>query len=76
MPEVALMVFGPVHKSRGASACDAGRYRSRRREGKPVNLRGDSRSQVWNVLLLYPFRYHPSSGTGKWGRERGRVTRP
>jgi hypothetical protein len=52
MPEVALMVFGPVHKSRGASACDVGRYRSRRREGKPVNLRGDFRSQVWNVLLL------------------------
>ena len=76
MPEVALMVFGPVHKSRGASACDVGRYRSRRRAVKPVNLRVDFRSQVWNVLLLYPFRYHPSPGTGKWGRERGRVTRP
>jgi hypothetical protein len=46
MSEVALMVFGPVHKSRGASACDVGRYRRRRREGKPVNLRGDFRSQV------------------------------
>jgi hypothetical protein len=57
------MVFGPAHKSRGASACDVGRYRSRRREGKPVNLRGDSQSQVWNVLRLCPFRYHPSSGT-------------
>ena len=76
MPEVALMVFGPVHKGRGASACDVGRYRGRRRERKPVNFRGDFRSQFWNVLLLYPFRYHPSSGTGKWGRERGRVTRP
>jgi hypothetical protein len=39
MPEVALIVFGPVHKRRGASACDVGRCRSRRREGKPMNLR-------------------------------------
>jgi hypothetical protein len=70
------MVFGPVHKSRGASACDLGRYRSRRREGKPVNLHQDFWSKSWNENLLYPFRYHPSLGTGKWRRERGRVTRP
>jgi hypothetical protein len=70
------MVYGPMHKRCVASACDLGRNRGRRREGKPVNLRGDFRSQVWNVLFLYPFRYHPSLGTGKWGRERGRVTRP
>ena len=76
MPQVALIVFGPVHKRRGASACGGGRYRSRGRKVKPVNLHRDFWSKGWNESLLYPFRYHPSLGTGKWGRERGRVTRP